>query len=46
MTVNQKLTNQQLSSVGIKRFNNDKGMNATDANIRNNELAKKKNKQT
>ena len=28
MTVNQKLTNQQLSSIGIKRFNNDKDMRA------------------
>ncbi|MGH4124153.1 MAG: hypothetical protein ACREV6_14600 [Clostridium sp.] len=44
MTVNQKLTNQQLSSLGIKRTNNDKGMNATDANIRNNKQTNKKEK--
>jgi len=44
MTVNQKLTNEQLSSVGIKRTDNDKDIRANDMNIKNNEQTKKKNK--
>lgn len=41
MTVNQKLTNEQLSSVGIKRTDNDKDMR-TNVNNKNNEQTKKK----
>jgi hypothetical protein len=44
MTVNQKLTNEQLSSVGIKRTDNDKDMHTKDANIKNHQQEKKKNK--
>ena len=44
MTVNQKLTNQQLSSVGIKRVDNDKDMRTNDVDIKNNEKSNKKNK--
>ena len=42
MTVNQKLTNEQLSSVGIKRTDNDKDMRTNDVNIKNNEKEKEK----
>ena len=44
MTVNQKLTNQQLSSVGIKRVDNDKDMRTNDVDIKNSEKSNKKNK--
>ncbi|WP_263487013.1 hypothetical protein [Clostridium estertheticum] len=44
MTVNKKLTNEQLSSVGIKRTDNDKDMRTKDVNIENHEQVKKKNK--
>ncbi|WP_290443230.1 hypothetical protein [Clostridium sp. CF012] len=44
MTVKQKLTNEQLSSVGIKRTDNDKDMRANDVNIKNSETRNKKNK--
>jgi hypothetical protein len=44
MSVKQKLTNEQLSSVGIKRTDNDKDMRANDANIKNSECRNKKNK--
>jgi len=44
MTINQKLTNGQLSSVGIKRTDNDKDMRGNDVNIKNNETRNKKNK--
>ncbi|MFT5873599.1 MAG: hypothetical protein ACI8WT_002546 [Clostridium sp.] len=44
MTVNQKLTNEQLSSVGIKRTDNDKDMRANDVNTENREKRNKKNK--
>ena len=44
MTVNQKLTNEQLSSVGIKRTDNDKDIRTKDVNIKNHEQVKKKNK--
>lgn len=47
MTVNQKLTNEQLSSAGIKRIDNDKDMRvmrANDVNIKNSEQTKKKHK--
>lgn len=44
MTVNEKLTNQQLSSVGIKRVDNDKDMRTNDVNIKNSKQLNKKNK--
>jgi len=44
MSIKQKLTNEQLSAVGIKRTDNDKDMRANDVNIKNNELRNKKNK--
>ena len=44
MTVKQKLTNEQLSSIGIKRTDNDKDMRANDVNIKNSETRNKKNK--
>ncbi|WP_258881011.1 MULTISPECIES: hypothetical protein [Clostridium] len=44
MTVKQKLTNEQLSSVGIKRTDNDKDMRDNDVNIKNSETRNKKNK--
>ncbi|HEY8891549.1 MAG TPA: hypothetical protein VIM70_14975 [Clostridium sp.] len=44
MTVKQKLTNEQLSSAGIKRTDNDKDIRANGANIENNKQRNKKNK--
>ncbi|WP_264174779.1 hypothetical protein [Clostridium estertheticum] len=44
MTTKQKLTNEQLSSAGIKRTDNDKDIRTNDINIKNNELKNKKNK--
>ncbi|WP_258280636.1 MULTISPECIES: hypothetical protein [Clostridium] len=44
MSIKQKLTNEQLSSVGIKRTDNDKDMHTNDVNIKNNETRNKKNK--
>ncbi|WP_263488232.1 hypothetical protein [Clostridium sp. FP2] len=44
MTVKQKLTNEQLSSVGIKITDNDKDMRDNDVNIKNSETRNKKNK--
>ena len=41
MSIKQKLTNEQLSSVGIKRTDNDKDMRANDVN-KNNETRNKK----
>jgi hypothetical protein len=39
-----KLTNEQLSSVGIKRTDNDSDMRANDLNRKNNENRTKNNK--
>ncbi|WP_264174145.1 hypothetical protein [Clostridium estertheticum] len=44
MTSKQKLTNEQLSSAGIKRIDNDKDIRTNDINIKNNELKNKRNK--
>lgn len=44
MSIKQKLSNEQLSSVGIKRTDNDKNMHTNDVNIKNNETRNKKNK--
>ena len=42
MSIKQKLTNEQLSSIGIKRTDNDKDIRAKDASNENNEVKKKK----
>jgi hypothetical protein len=39
-----KLTNEQLSSIGIKRTDNDEDMRANDLNIKNNKSRTKNNK--
>lgn len=44
MSVKQKLTNEQLSSVGIKRTDNDKDIRENDVNVKNNEIKNRKNK--
>ncbi|WP_268037401.1 hypothetical protein [Clostridium estertheticum] len=42
MTAKQKLTNEQLSSAGIKRTDNDKDMRTNDINNKNNQLKNNK----
>lgn len=44
MTAKQKLTNEQLSSAGIKRTDNDKDIRTNNINNKNNELKNNKNK--
>jgi len=44
MSVKQKLTNEQLSSVGIKRTDNDEDIRANSVNNKNSECRNKKNK--
>lgn len=44
MTIKQKLTNEQLSSVGIKRKDNDKDMRTNDVSDKNTEKRNKNNK--
>jgi hypothetical protein len=44
MSAKQKLTNQQLSSAGIKRTDNDKDIRENTVNMNNNDTEDKKNK--
>ncbi len=42
MTINQKLTNEQLSSIGIKKTNNEKDTRNKELNINNSDSKSKK----
>jgi len=44
MSIKQKLTNEQLSSVGIKRTDNDKDIREKNMNAKNSEIKNRKNK--
>ncbi len=44
MSPKQKLTNEQLSSMGIKRTDNDNDMRNNNGNVKNNQSINKKNK--
>lgn len=44
MTVKQKLTNEQLSSIGVKRTDNDENIRNNVENMKNSENKNKKNK--
>ena len=44
MSVKQKLTNEQLSSVGIKRTDNDKDIRENNVNAKKSEIKNRKNK--